>query len=116
VSGIAEVTPLGLADPAHLGLAAHPQPAGAVEHPQTPSPARGPSVGAFVVRHAADVGRAGFCFTTDEMIPCYPKPAVDAPFPKDDWGIGTAVAGLRMFWWAHRPRSRRSSPAPWSSS
>jgi hypothetical protein len=74
-----------------------------VVYPQTPSPARGPSVGTFVLRHAADTGRAGFRFTTDETIPWYPEPAVDAPFRKGDWGIGTAVAGLRMFWWAHRP-------------
>jgi hypothetical protein len=73
-----------------------------VVYPQTPG-VPGSPVGQFVLRHAADIGRAGFRYTSDQSIPWYPEPAVDAPFRKGDWGVGTAVADLRMFWWAHRP-------------
>ena len=74
-----------------------------VVFPETPTGGAGRNLGTFVLRHAADIGKAGFRYTSDQSIPWYPEPSADAPFSKGDWGIGTVVAGVRMFWWAHRP-------------
>jgi hypothetical protein len=83
-----------------------------VVYPATPRGGSGPQLGTFVLRHASDIGKAGFRYTSDESIPWYPYPAAEAPFSKGDWGIGTVVAGVRMYWWADRPPSRAAIAGP----
>jgi hypothetical protein len=80
--------------------------------PETPDGDAGRNLGTFVLRHAADTGKAGFRYTSDQSIPWYPEPTAEAPFSKGDWGIGTVVAGVRMFWWAHRPPARTVIAGP----
>jgi hypothetical protein len=84
-----------------------------VVFPETPVGGSGRNLGTFVLRHAADTGKAGFRYTSDQSIPWYPEPSdAEAPFSKGDWGMGSVVAGVRMFWWAHRPATRTVIAGP----
>jgi hypothetical protein len=80
--------------------------------PATPRGDSGPNLGTFVLRHASDIGKAEFRYTSDESIPWYPYPSAEARFSKGDWGMGTVVAGVLMYWWADRPPSRAAIVAP----
>ena len=66
--------------------------------------------GTIINRHAADIGTAGFRYTTDEGTPWYP--AVDSPWEKGQWGWGWRVDALRMIWWAHQPPDQTAIAGP----
>ena len=65
-----------------------------------------------IMRHAADIGTAGFRYTIDEGTPWYPEPTVDSPWEKGFWGWGTREDGLRMIWWVHIPPDQTAVAGP----
>jgi hypothetical protein len=68
--------------------------------------------GRILIRHAADIGAAGFRRSTDEGVPWYPSPTVDAPFNKGQWGGGNWSADTRMIWWVHQPPAQTAIAGP----
>ncbi len=76
----------------------------------TPVPPAGSA--RVIMRHAADIGTAGFRYTIDEGTPWFPEPTADSPWEKGVWGWGTRVDGLRMIWWAHVPPNQTAIAGP----
>lgn len=72
----------------------------------------GPGAGRILMRHAADVGEAGFRRTTDEGTPWFPTPTADSPFTKGQWGGGNWTAETRMIWWVHQPPAQTAIAGP----
>jgi hypothetical protein len=68
--------------------------------------------GLVILRHAADIGTAGFKFAT----PSGGTPwfnAVDDPWTKGVYGWGGRAAGTSMIWWAHQPPAQEAIAGPY---
>jgi hypothetical protein len=72
----------------------------------------GAGFGRILMRHAADLGAAGFKYTTDDGVPWLPIPTADSPFTKGQWGGGNFSADTRMIWWVHLPPDQTAIAGP----
>jgi hypothetical protein len=72
-----------------------------------------PGFAVVVLRHAADIGTAGFKYhTPDDGTPWFDAVA-DDPWVKGAYGWGTRSLGTEMLWWAHQPPAQRAIAGPY---